>query len=397
MFGGIGGVPRKGGKADEPKLGVIASPSQQQRPSSTVQTPQPQVVARVEPIIIGKGVSDAALLAANYSVEPTTTGFKEARILPTQRINASVPRRSVRDLVAGRTAIAIVGSFKKWHWGQHPDEAYMADALESIGVKVVRLEASSRPHPAPEAGWAVFTGQPESRGNMPKWEGTHATVLWTLDWLPYYKERKPVIDAARRATLFITSDQYDWRGVMGMPHQAYMAAACEGIETVLQPGPPWKRTCAFMGSIYSERRKKIAEIVRSLGGDVRGAPGAWVYGAELARYVQETKVIVGDNAWNDVPFYWSSRNYVVPGAGGFLLTPRVPGLETHFQDGVHVACYESLADLEGRLHKWIADDGRREEVRRVGFLHVREKHNWRVRAREFIEILENRMNEKESR
>lgn len=421
MFGGFGGVPRKGGKADEPKLGVIAGQSQQPLPGPSVQTSQlHKVDARVEPIFTGKGASDAAALTAQYRVKPDLRmnavvppllmsgltmenepdasvgrmfiGKDLVRGLPRSAPTPAAvppPRRSVRDLAAGRTVVAVVGSFKTWPWGQHPDEAYMADALEAIGVTVIRLDALSRPEPAPEAGWAIFTGQPESRGNMPRWEGTHATILWTLDWLPYYKERRPVIEAARKASIFITSDRYDWRGLMGMPHHAYMAAACEGIEpVVLQPGPPWTRTCAFMGSINSERRKKIAAIVKSLGGEIRGAPGAWVYGADLARYVQETKVIIGDNAWNDVPFYWSSRNYVVPGAGGFLLTPRVPGLETHLKDGVHVACYESLADLEGELRRWIADDNRREEVRRVGFLHVRKKHNWQVRAREFIAILE---------
>jgi len=441
MFGGLGGVPRKPGKAsEEPKLGVIAGQSLQpeQGPPGATQTPHPRTVdARVEPIVIGKGASDSSA-TVDYRVEPIVVGSKNAGISLNQKINAAVsplhmgglatqnepdvnvdrmfigkditsglprsapaivpaPRRSIRDLVAGRTAVAVVGSFKTWHWGQHPDEAYMADALESIGVPVIRLDASSRPNPDSRAGWVVFTGQPESRGNMARWEGMHATILWTLDWLPYHKERRPVIEAARRAALFVSSDRYDWSGLMGIQHHAYLAAACEGVDTNIQPGVPWRRPCAFMGSLYSERRKKIAGIIESMGGEVRGAPGTWIYGADLARYVQETKVVVGDNILNDIQFYWSSRNYVVPGAGGFLLTPRVPGLETHLKDGVHVACYESLAELEGELRRWIADDDRRETIRKTGFLYVRQNHNWKVRAHEFMAILDARLKEEDPR
>jgi hypothetical protein len=259
----------------------------------------------------------------------------------------------------------------------------MADAMESLGVPVYRMDQDSSMLAPRDAAWVVFTAHPASRGHMP--EATQATVLWTLDWLPYYTERRPVIDAARQVTLLVTSDRYDW-GLLGIHHHAYLPAACETIDIAFDPKP--SRKCAFMGSLYSDRRKKIARVVEDLGGEVRGAPGAWLYGRDLARYVQETKVVVGDNAFNDVPGYWSSRNYVIPGAGGFLLTPRVPGLEEHLVDGVHAILYDPDEPLAALIERWAADGSIRESIRLQGASHVREHHNWKVRAGELVSILE---------
>jgi spore maturation protein CgeB len=122
-------------------------------------------------------------------------------------------------------------------------------------------------------------------------------------------------------------------------------------------------------------------------GEVRGAPGTWLYGRDLAKYVQETKVIVGDNYRNDVPGYWSTRNYVIPGAGGFLLTSRVPGLEKDFEIGTHIAVYDTPGELEEAIALCIAHDAEREEMRRVGFVHVRANHDWKARARVLLETL----------
>lgn len=287
------------------------------------------------------------------------------------------PRRQVR--------IAIIGKFDRWPWGQHPDEAYVADALQAIGINVMRIDQDK--HQGPQSGveWAFFTGHPGSRNLLPAWSKTHRTIFWTLDWIPNYG-RQSMIDAAKQATLFLSSDQYDWKGVYGITNHSYLPGACEGIQVNLDAKP--KRPCAFLGSLYNERRQRIAKLVQSMGGEVRIQPGGWVYGKALAEYVQATKVIVGDNAVNDCPGYWSSRNYIIPGSGGFLLTSKVPGLEKQFEFKRHLDVYGSLEELAEKLKYWIAQDKERETIRRVGFNHVQVAHNWKERAMSMVRILE---------
>ena len=235
--------------------------------------------------------------------------------------------------------------------------------------------------PNPKAEWAFFTGQTVRRHE--RWRSTHRTIVWTLDWLPTYPERRHIIAAGRRADIFVTSDRFDWERTYGITNHLYLPAACESIVVDLAPKPT--RTCAFLGSLYNPRREEISRIVAERGGTVLSIPGRWIYGSQLSAFCQETKVIVGDNVLNDVPGYWSSRNYVIPGAGGFLLTPNVPGLETHFDFNKHIAVYDGVASLRTELDRWIRDDAAREVIRRSGWHHVRAHHNWGERARVLIE------------
>jgi spore maturation protein CgeB len=142
-----------------------------------------------------------------------------------------------------------------------------------------------------------------------------------------------------------------------------------------------------MGLVYNERRRQIVKLVKSLGGVVLDTPGSWRYGEELSRFVQTVNVVIGDNFRNDVQGYWSTRNYIVPGAGGFLLTPNVPGLESQFALNKEIAVYDSISELEGNLYGWTGEDEAREGVRRAGYLKARFKHHWLARAATLIEYL----------
>ena len=72
-------------------------------------------------------------------------------------------------------------------------------------------------------------------------------------------------------------------------------------------------------------------FVKNFGGVVLDDPGKWLYRDNLSKFLQGVKVVIGDNYRNDIPGYWSTRNYIVPGAGGMLLTSYVPGLEHQFE------------------------------------------------------------------
>lgn len=277
---------------------------------------------------------------------------------------------------SGRSGIAIIGQFEPWKWGQHPDEAYLADALEVMGTPVYRIPEKDADAPLMQAEWALFTGV--SAKKLDRWSATHKTMVWTLDWLPDHPERRYVIDAGRRANLFVTSDRYDWWTHAGISQHFYLPGACESLATPFDPKP--YRPVAFVGTLYNERRRRIAELVRSLGGQVLDAPGSWVYSAKLAKFCQETKIIIGDNIVNNCPGYWSSRNYVIPGAGGFLLTPLVPELDEQFELGKTIAVYPNLGELKRTVEYYLKNDAERERIRKRGFDHVRGAHNWGERA-----------------
>jgi hypothetical protein len=291
----------------------------------------------------------------------------------------------VYDGKYAKNSIAVVGRFRKWPWGQHPDEAYLADGLQACGIQVVKVDQDGYHEAAGQAEWVLYTSQPASYGKMDRWAGSRKTILWTLDWLPDYQERGQIIDAGRAATVFVSSDQYDWAGKHGIRNHFYLPAACESFHPPFNPKP--HRSCAFLGSLYNERRRSIASIVRSLKGEVLDRQAKWVYGPDLVRFVQGTKVVVGDNVRNDIQGYWSSRNYVITGAGGFLLTPNVPGIEKEFVAGKHVVLYSSIERLKEAIESCVEYDEKREAIRKAGFHHTRVNHNWAVRARALLEAV----------
>lgn len=386
-----------GGRHARKKRGIASAKIIQKGVVEPLKTPVRKSAAKIQPKTAPtptqKGVKLKAVVQSAVSEHPVRSrALKSIVDKPAAgavNSNKWVPSGMPHDPPVGkheRSGVAVVGRFSAWSWGQHPDEAYMADALERIGTKVYRVNQESLAYPPREAlraEWALFTGNPQSFMHMAPWQRTHPTALWTLDWLPGYSDRVNIIQAGRRATLFLSSDRHNWPAHNVMNHW-YLPGACEDRVARFDPKPTI--SCAFLGSLYSERRRKIAQLVRDRGGIVLDGPGSWVYGEELSRFVQGVKVVVGDNVVNDVPGYWSSRNYVIPGAGGFLLTHRVPDLDVQFAIGREIAVYDAFETLGTEIDRWIRNDAEREAIRRAGFERTRKDHTWDVRARTLLEI-----------
>jgi hypothetical protein len=96
---------------------------------------------------------------------------------------------------------------------------------------------------------------------------------------------------------------------------------------------------------------------------------------EVVKVCQAADVVLGINTVNTVERYCSNRTYVTLSSGGFHLTHHVPGLETMFEDGRHLAWYRSDAEclelldyyLPREQERWrIAREGQRWARRRYG-------------------------------
>jgi len=280
-----------------------------------------------------------------------------------------------------RLGLAVIGRFTPWPWKQRSSEAYLADALESFGLRIVRIAQDRHTPPVQSVECAVFTSHPASFGRLESWKKTHPTVLWATGLVPGYPEYDPVLEAAKKASVFISACKFNWN----ISGHVYLPGACNPKTNDFFPRP--EIPCAFIGSVYSRRRQRIAAFVKKLGGVVLDKISRWRYGRDLSEFVQKVKVVIGDNVRNDIPGYWSSRNYIVPGAGGFLLTPKVPGLEREFSPDRELAVYGSEGELEFKASRWIAEDFERESARQAGYERARQDHTWESRAKSFIKIL----------
>lgn len=105
------------------------------------------------------------------------------------------------------------------------------------------------------------------------------------------------------------------------------------------------------------------------------------------------KVIIGDSCTvNGVAphGYWSDRVPETLGRGGFLLHPATPGMESYFQDGVHLETFnrECFEEELPDLIDWALDDEwARGAMSKNGQAEVIKRHTYRTRMQTVIETV----------
>lgn len=115
-----------------------------------------------------------------------------------------------------------------------------------------------------------------------------------------------------------------------------------------------------------------------------------VRGADLNRLYASTKVVVGDTLCPgfDYPYYQSDRAYETLGRGGFLVHPRIAGME--LEDGKHLALYDygDFDGLRATIDHYLAADEEREAIRRQGHTKVKADCTYTHRLRSLFDTLE---------
>ncbi|MGB1285110.1 MAG: glycosyltransferase [Aggregatilineales bacterium] len=156
----------------------------------------------------------------------------------------------------------------------------------------------------------------------------------------------------------------------------------------------------FMGNAYSEDRKQLERVLRSIdvstgiyGSGWQTTQDSTMYDfARTAALSRNAKIVIGDNQYTDREGFVSNRLFEVLAHGGFLLHQTIPGLErlTGLKDGVHYAAWSDFDDLREKIAYWLdaAQDKRRAQIARNGKRAVRKHHSFEVRVKQlFHEIL----------
>ncbi len=144
---------------------------------------------------------------------------------------------------------------------------------------------------------------------------------------------------------------------------------------------------AFIGGAYSpKRRQMIVELGRRYRFKHYGKDNS-CRGQDHARAIARTKIMVCDNAVNDLEGYWSNRVYLHLACRGFVLHPRVPGMSEVFTDGEHLIYYDGYEDLFTKIEQYLPLEDERWRIARAGCQSVRKHHTWDARMEEFWQIL----------
>jgi spore maturation protein CgeB len=151
----------------------------------------------------------------------------------------------------------------------------------------------------------------------------------------------------------------------------------------------------FIGQAHGDR-KGVIERLRKAGHDVE----CWGYGWPAGRLDLTAMVEVFSSSRINLnlsnssearglrgrlrrvlgasprPSQIKGRNFEVPGCGGFLLTERVPHLESYFELGREVAVYDGLDDLVTKVAYWSEHEEERARIADAGYRRVRTMHTY---------------------
>lgn len=103
-------------------------------------------------------------------------------------------------------------------------------------------------------------------------------------------------------------------------------------------------------------------------------------GLDLNRLYASSKIAVGDTLCLnfDYPYYFSDRVFETLGRGGFLIHPRIKGMDEIFTDREHLVFYEfgDFDQLQALIDYYLTHDEERERIRRAGHELVKANHTY---------------------
>lgn len=228
------------------------------------------------------------------------------------------------------------------------------------------------------------------------------TASWHLDlYVGLEREREIGMDAFWRTGTVFTADgdpNTAWAMREHDVNHVWLPPACVSDECV--PGryrEEFASDVAFVGSrhgyhaLYPFRQHLIDGL------EARYGPRFKLWGAtrrvrdqDLNDVMASAKTVVGDSLYLPGHVnYWSDRYTESMGRGGFLIAPKVPGVEKFFRDGVHLVYFMPLDfdDLTDTIDGWLHDQGGREQIARQGQENVRLHHTYLNRVRTVLDTL----------
>jgi hypothetical protein len=178
-------------------------------------------------------------------------------------------------------------------------------------------------------------------------------------------------------------NQFRERGV----NHYYMRPAMS--EVYIHPGVPRGTFLCDVGFVGAKGyhkeypfRRELVDFLETRYGD-KFHHVTSLRGHGLNDFYASCKVSVGDCIFAGTPNYYSDRAPETCGRHGFLIHPRVEGLE------IPLATYvpQSTESLGEAIDWWLGHSAKRMEVRGLATAHVAENDTWTIRMRQILSIV----------
>lgn len=187
----------------------------------------------------------------------------------------------------------------------------------------------------------------------------------------------------------VDSKMADWLNENTPVQGHYLPAGVFHEEVKMVPPQDFQRDVIFVGSrgyhpewpyrpqLIDWLKSTYHERFQHFGGDGAGI----VRGMVLNQLYADTKVVVGDslNVGFNYPDYFSDRVFETTGRGGFIIHPKISGLEKCFNENELVTYnYGDFEQLKSLIDYYLdpANDEERDRIRLAGFNRTKRDHTY---------------------
>lgn len=170
--------------------------------------------------------------------------------------------------------------------------------------------------------------------------------------------------------------------------ECYMAQPSQNFDVIFVGSKRYHSEWPYRGQLIEWLQQTYGSNFRLYGQDGLGV----VRGDVLNDLYASAKVVVGDTLCLnfDYPYYWSDRIPETLGRGGFLIHPKIRGLEDQYEDGKHLVLYDygDFDQLNKLIDHYRANNEQREAIRRAGHEHVKKNQTYTQKWQYILETLE---------
>ena len=192
----------------------------------------------------------------------------------------------------------------------------------------------------------------------------------TMDFV-FCNQRKAMVDFVLNG---IPEDKCFW-----LPHGYSPLAYNKGVFIPsknmwdLNAEPIKKYDICFVGNLNDENRVRHLDVL------FKKFPNSyWCTRRfhEAAEVFNQSKIVFNVSSRKEL----NMRHFEALGAGAFLLTDNIPTEENVFTEGVHFAGYDNLDDMVDKAAYYLANDAKRDEISRAGYIEAMQKHTYAHRV-----------------
>jgi hypothetical protein len=154
----------------------------------------------------------------------------------------------------------------------------------------------------------------------------------------------------------------------------------------------------FLGNEYSLHRSKLGHMLRGLNCKV-GIYGSWksvkpdgenMYDfADADALYRNAKIVISDAQYPQCIAYVSNRLFQALHAGAFVLQQKMQGMTKYLglEEGVHLATWDDIDDIPGKVAFWLGRDAERLAIAKVGKEHNDLHYSFAARVTELNRII----------